>query len=104
MPECTVFASEDVEQRQMLTLTRYDPAFHMIQMLYDSKAVNSADLPQFLKNKNWNLLASESTSQGTTLYSLDRNKVYNFLEKKAQALDKYLETHNPFDRLKLIKL
>jgi hypothetical protein len=76
----------------------------MIQMLYDSKAVNSADLPQGLKNKNWNLLASESISQGTTLYSLDRNKAYNFLEQKAEALDKYLDTHNPLDRLKLLKL
>lgn len=33
MPNCTVFVSEDVEQKEVMTLTKYDPIFHMINLL-----------------------------------------------------------------------
>jgi hypothetical protein len=66
----------------MMSLTRYDPAFYMVQMLYDHKAINSSDLAHYLKKRNWSLFASEYFDQGKTFYSLDKNKVYNFLERK----------------------
>lgn len=87
-----------------MSLTRYDPAFYIIQVLYDNKAVDSTQLPHYLKKRSWSLFASEITDQGKTFYSLDRQKVYNFLERKVEALEKYLDEHNPLDRLKLIKL
>lgn len=34
MPHCTVFVSEDVEQREVMSLTKYDPIFYMINLLY----------------------------------------------------------------------
>lgn len=58
MPTCTTFVTEDVEERQVISLTKYDPTFHMIGLLYADVKIKAENIPHYLQKRNWNSIAT----------------------------------------------
>jgi len=75
----------------MMTLTKYDPCFLMIERLYSEKKIDLAELPHYLQKRNWGLISTEEQQNGRVFYVFNREKVYSFLEKKVELMERYID-------------
>jgi hypothetical protein len=59
------------------------------------KDVMADELADCLKKQNWKYIATEQVITAGMRYSFNKQKIFDFLEKKVEHFEKYLEEKNP---------
>lgn len=93
LPHCVIFLKEEVSQPRIASLTKYDPYFLLINLLSKSK-IKHEEVPEYLKHLDFSKISENDDTHSHPCYSLNKGKVFDFLETKVRKLQKCIRDHN----------
>ena len=59
MPSSTVFVNEDIQTREILSLTKYDPNYFIINLIFKQRKIKVNEFPAQFQNKKYKALNLE---------------------------------------------
>jgi hypothetical protein len=87
LPSGVVFYNEDVIQPHLISFTKYDPYFLAINIL-SKRSIQADAVPEYLQEVDLNRLADLNISEGSSQFTLNNKKTFDFLETKVEKLHK----------------